>query len=77
MTVTDVRGVGSEEPYRGVKFVMTFVPKVRVELAIEAGDVNQVEQLVTPAHMVVNWSSKSAIWGTALSTRKNYSVSGQ
>ena len=50
MTVTDV-GVwpGERDPelYRGPRYVMPFVPKVLVELAIESGDVIEVEKLVT------------------------------
>src|SRR5258708_2379836 len=47
MTVTDVRGVGREELYRGAKYQMAFVPKVKIELAIEAGNVGEVEKLVS------------------------------
>src|SRR5258706_15853945 len=47
MTVTDVRGVGHEEPYRGAKYQMSYVPRVKIELAVESSDVNEVENLVS------------------------------
>jgi nitrogen regulatory protein P-II 1 len=46
MTVTDVRGAGSEHGYQGVRYVSAYVPKVKVELVIEADDVDEVEKLV-------------------------------
>ena len=50
MTVTDVRGLGSgrEEPelFRGARFVAAYAPRVRIEVAIEANDVEAVEKLV-------------------------------
>ena len=47
MTVTDVRGMGREEPFRGAKYEMSFVPKVKIEIAIESSDVNEVGALVS------------------------------
>ncbi len=51
MMIADVRGLGSRESgselYRGPKYVMSFVPKVKIELVIEADDVKQVEELIS------------------------------
>src|SRR5438105_15720609 len=50
MTVTDLRGAGREAPDTGVflgkKFTVPYQPKVKVELAVEAGDVERVEKLI-------------------------------
>src|SRR5689334_12571950 len=50
MTVTDLRGVGHEEREKGVfhgqTFTHTYISKVKIELAIEADDVNRVEEII-------------------------------
>ena len=46
MTVTDVRGFGRQkghtELYRGAEYVVDMVPKVKVEVAVDAGAAEQV-----------------------------------
>ena len=50
MTVTDVRGWGHEKPnykyYRGVIFSFHYHAKVKVELAVEADDVPEVQKII-------------------------------
>ena len=45
MTVSEVRGFGRQgghsETYRGAEYNMEFVPKVRVELVVDDGDVDK------------------------------------
>jgi len=55
MTVTDVRGFGRQkghtELYRGAEYVVDFLPKVKIELVVEAGLVARaVEAIKTAAH---------------------------
>lgn len=47
MTVTDVRGGGAEKPFQGVKYTSSFVPRIKIELAIEGNDVEEVGKLVS------------------------------
>src|SRR3954451_2978481 len=46
MTVTEVQGHGRQkghtEVYRGAEYVVDFVPKVRIELVVDDGDVSRV-----------------------------------
>ena len=46
MTVTEVQGHGRQrghtEVYRGAEYVVDFVPKVRIELVVDDGDVQRV-----------------------------------
>lgn len=50
MTVTDLRGSGRERPeeglYHGSVLKQVYVPKVKIELAVESEDVGRVEQIV-------------------------------
>jgi nitrogen regulatory protein PII len=54
MTVTEVKGFGRQrghtELYRGAEYVVDFVPKTRIEVAVKDGLVDQViEAIVTAA----------------------------
>lgn len=55
MTVTDVRGFGRQkghtELYRGAEYVVDFLPKVKLELVVDDGQVERaVEAIKTAAH---------------------------
>jgi nitrogen regulatory protein P-II 1 len=53
MTVTEVKGFGRQkghkEIYRGAEYVVDFLPKVKVEIVIEAGKVEQVVAAIREA----------------------------
>ncbi len=53
MTVTEVKGFGRQkghtELYRGAEYVVDFVPKVKVEIAIESSMLDQVTEAITKA----------------------------
>lgn len=53
MTVTDVKGYGRQkghtEIYRGAEYEVTFVPKVKIEIAVAKDQVNQVIETVRRA----------------------------
>lgn len=53
MTVTEVKGFGRQkghtELYRGAEYVIDFLPKVKVEIAIAASQVDQVIETITRA----------------------------
>jgi len=53
MTVTEVKGFGRQkghtELYRGAEYVVDFLPKVKVELAIADGMLEQVLETITKA----------------------------
>ena len=53
MTVTEVKGFGRQkghtELYRGAEYVVDFVPKVKVEIAVAADLVDQVVEAVIRA----------------------------
>ena len=48
LTVSDVQGFGRQrghtEVYRGAEYTIDFVPKVRVEILVDDGDVDRVAQ---------------------------------
>ncbi|WP_428408586.1 P-II family nitrogen regulator [Hyphococcus sp.] len=55
MTVTDVRGFGRQkghtELYRGAEYVVDFLPKVKIELVVDDGQVDRaVEAIKNAAH---------------------------
>jgi nitrogen regulatory protein PII len=55
MTVTEVKGFGRQkghtELYRGAEYVVDFVPKVKLEVAVETHKVEQVvDAIVQSAH---------------------------
>ena len=53
MTVTEVQGHGRQrghtEVYRGAEYVVDFVPKVRIELVVDDGDVQRVVDAIVEA----------------------------
>ena len=50
MTVTEVKGFGrtggKKEVYRGSAYVVDFVPKVKLEIVVDTGDVDKVFDLI-------------------------------
>ena len=55
MTITEVKGYGRQkghaEIYRGAEYVVSFIPKVRIEVAVADGIVDAtVEAIRTAAH---------------------------
>ena len=53
MTVTEVKGFGRQkghtELYRGAEYVVDFLPKVKVEVAIDDGQMDAVLEAITNA----------------------------
>ena len=53
LTVTEVKGFGRQkghtELYRGAEYVVDFLPKVKVEIAVEDGRVEQVIEAIVGA----------------------------
>ena len=53
LTVTEVKGFGRQkghtELYRGAEYVVDFLPKVKLELAIDDGMLDQVLESITSA----------------------------
>ena len=53
MTVSEVQGFGRQrghtEVYRGAEYTVDFVPKVRVEVVVDAADVDRVVEAVVAA----------------------------
>ena len=53
MTVTEVKGFGRQkghtELYRGAEYVVDFLPKVKVEVAVDDGQVDRVIEAITQA----------------------------
>ena len=53
MTVTEVRGFGRQqghtELYRGAEYVVDFLPKVKIELAVDDSMVEQAVEAITKA----------------------------
>jgi nitrogen regulatory protein P-II 2 len=53
MTVTEVKGFGRQkghtELYRGAEYVVDFLPKVKLELAVEDSVVEEVVEAITKA----------------------------
>ncbi len=53
MTVTEVKGFGRQkghkETYRGQEYTIEFVPKVKVEVAVNDGQVQRVLETITRA----------------------------
>lgn len=53
MTVTEVKGFGRQkghtELYRGAEYVVDFIPKVKLEVAVENGRLDQVVDAIVQA----------------------------
>ena len=53
MTVTEVQGFGRQsghtEVYRGAEYTIDFVPKVRIEILADDGDVERLIEVLTTA----------------------------
>jgi len=53
MTVSEVKGYGRQkghtEIYRGAEYAVNFLPKVRVEVAVDTGRVEQVIEAISAA----------------------------
>ncbi len=53
ITVTEVKGFGRQkghtELYRGAEYVVDFLPKVKIEVAVADGDVDQTIEAITKA----------------------------
>ncbi len=53
ITVVEVKGFGRQkghtELYRGAEYVVDFLPKIKVEVAVDTGQVDQVIEAITAA----------------------------
>ena len=53
MTVTEVKGFGRQmghtELYRGAEYVVDFLPKVKIEVAVDGANLNGVIEAITKA----------------------------
>jgi nitrogen regulatory protein P-II 2 len=53
MTVTEVKGYGRQkghtEIYRGAEYAVSFLPKVKIEVAVETGQVDKTVEAITAA----------------------------
>jgi nitrogen regulatory protein P-II 2 len=53
LTVTEVKGYGRQkghtEIYRGTEYAVNFLPKVKVEVAVDTGEVDKVVEAITAA----------------------------
>lgn len=53
MTITEVKGFGRQkghtELYRGAEYVVDFLPKVKIEVAVESSMVDRVVETITEA----------------------------
>jgi nitrogen regulatory protein P-II 1 len=53
MTVSEVQGFGRQgghtEVYRGAEYQVDFVPKIRLELVVDAGDAERVTDIIRDA----------------------------
>jgi len=51
MTVTEVRGYGRQRGqtaiYRGAEYAVSFIPKIKIEVAVDDGDVERVLETIT------------------------------
>lgn len=58
MTVTDVRGFGRQkgqvEHYRGGEYTIRFIPKVRIDLAVQDEDVKKVMEAISKVSRTEN-----------------------
>ncbi len=69
MTVSEVRGFGRQgghtETYRGSEYQIDFVPKSKVEIVVEEGDVDRVvDAIVEAAH--TDRIGDGKVWVTAV-----------
>ncbi len=50
MTITEVKGYGRQkghtEIYRGAEYVVNFMPKIRIEIAVEAEQVDKIVEAI-------------------------------
>ena len=53
LTVTEVKGYGRQkghtEIYRGTEYAVNFLPKVKIEVAVDVGQVDKVVEAITAA----------------------------
>jgi nitrogen regulatory protein P-II 2 len=53
LTVTEVKGYGRQkghtEIYRGTEYAVNFLPKVKIEVAVDTGQVDKVVEAITGA----------------------------
>ena len=53
MTVSEVKGYGRQaghtELYRGAEYVVDFIPKIKIEVVVKAGDVDMVIEKIVGA----------------------------
>ncbi len=53
MTITEVKGYGRQkghtEIYRGAEYVVNFMPKIRIEIAVEADQVDKIVEAIGAA----------------------------
>jgi nitrogen regulatory protein P-II 1 len=69
MTVSEVRGFGRQggktETYRGTEYTVDFLPKVKVELVVDSGDVDKVIDLIS-ASAKTGKIGDGKIWATGV-----------
>ena len=58
MTVAEVRGFGRQkgqaEVYRGAEYTVSFLPKAKIDLAVDDGDVDKAIEAITTAARTEN-----------------------
>ena len=61
LTVTEVRGFGRQrghtEIYRGAEYVVEFVPKTKIEIAVEDALVDQVVEAIRRRRKPARWET--------------------
>ncbi len=67
LTVTEVKGYGRQkghtEIYRGAEYAVSFLPKLKIEVAVDAGDVDKVlEAISTAANSSQIGDGKIFVW---------------
>ena len=81
MTVTEVKGFGRQrghtELYRGAEYVVDFVPKTRVEVAVRAELVDQVVEAVLQPGSVVTRTTWRFGAAKAVETYTVFSPAGE
>ena len=62
MTVTEIKGFGRQkghtELYRGAEYQVDFIPKTKIEIAVDDGQVSKVVDSIRNAQYRSNWGWK-------------------
>jgi len=78
LTVTEVKGYGRQkghtEIYRGAEYAVSFLPKIKIEVAVATELVGKVIEVSPPTRLVITWANASQAADPSAASRVTFEI---